>query len=227
LGEKGVKHLIIFDFDGVIADSEVLANTVQAAMLNEHGLAISLEDSLVRFVGKRDADVMAAVEAELGRPLPATFLADFERRTLAALQAELQPVPGVVQFIADFGHHAHCVASSSSPAKLAMSLNKLGLTEHFGANVFSATLVARGKPDPDIFLLAASRMKAHPDQCLVIEDSISGVRAGRAAGMTTIGLLAGAHIRPGHGEALEAAGAHHVVTDYASLTKLLHSQGVT
>jgi HAD superfamily hydrolase (TIGR01509 family) len=222
-----MKHLIIFDFDGVIADSEVLANTVQAAILNEHGLAISLEDSLSRFVGKRDADVRAAVEAELGRPLPETFLGEFERRTLAALQADLQPVAGVVQFIADFARHAHCIASSSTPAKLALSLKKLGLAEHFGPNVFSATMVARGKPDPDIFLLAATRMKAHPDQCIVLEDSVSGVRAGRAAGMTTIGLLAGSHIRPGYGDALKAAGAHHVVADYAEATALLHRLDIT
>jgi HAD superfamily hydrolase (TIGR01509 family) len=221
-----LKHLIIFDFDGVIADSEVLANTVQAAMLNELGWAITVDDSMARFVGKRDADVKAAVEAELGRPLPATFLADFETRTLAALAAHLQPVPGAGKFIAGFANHAHCVASSSTPAKLAMSLKKLGFAEHFGDNVFSATMVARGKPDPDIFLLAATRMKAHPDQCIVIEDSVSGVRAGRAAGMTTVGLLAGSHIRPGHGDALKAAGAHHVVPDYAALTTLLHSQGI-
>jgi HAD superfamily hydrolase (TIGR01509 family) len=227
LGEEGVKHLIIFDFDGVVADSEVLANTVQAALLNEHGMSISLEDSMSRFVGKRDSDVRAAVEAELGRSLPETFLGEFESRTLAALQADLQPVPGVVQFIDDFARHAHCIASSSTPAKLALSLKKLGLAEHFGSNVFSATMVARGKPDPDIFLLAASQMKAHPDQCIVIEDSISGVKAGRAAGMTTIGLLAGSHIRPGHGEVLKAAGAHYAVDSYAEAKALFHRLDIT
>jgi HAD superfamily hydrolase (TIGR01509 family) len=227
LGEKGVKHLIIFDFDGVVADSEVLANTELAAMLTEHGLPTTLHDSYDRYMGKRWADSEAAIVAQLGKPLPPEFRPTLQARTRARFAEVLQPVAGVKSFIADFKHHAHAIASSSSPEYLAASLQRFDLAEHFGPNVFSATMVERGKPDPDIFFLAASRLKAHPDQCIVIEDSPTGVRAGRAAGMTTIGLLAGAHIRPGHGEQLRAAGASHVVNSYAEAKALLHSLDVS
>jgi HAD superfamily hydrolase (TIGR01509 family) len=227
LGEKGVKHCIIFDFDGVVADSEVLANTELAAMLTEHGLPTTLHDSYDRYMGKRWADSEAAIVAQLGKPLPPEFRPTLQARTRARFANALMPVTGVVDFIAAFKHHAHAVASSSSPEYLASSLQRFELAEHFGANVFSATMVARGKPDPDIFFLAASQLKAHPDQCLVFEDSPTGVRAGRAAGMTTIGLLAGSHIRPGHGEQLRAAGANHVVNSYAEAKALLHRLDVT
>jgi HAD superfamily hydrolase (TIGR01509 family) len=227
LGEEGVKHLIIFDFDGVVADSEPLSNAVLADMVTELGLPTGLHDSYDRYMGRRTADIAAVVAREIGRRLPDTFQADFQRRVFARLEAELQPVPGVATFISSFKHQAQAIASSSSPERLALCLKKIGLAEHFGANVFSATLVAHGKPDPDIFLLTATRMKAHPDQCIVIEDSVSGVRAGRAAGMTTIGLLAGSHVRPGDGDKLLAAGAQHVVRDYPEATALLHRLDVS
>jgi HAD superfamily hydrolase (TIGR01509 family) len=227
LGEKGVKHLIIFDFDGVVADSEVLANTELAALLTEHGLPTTLHDSYDRYMGKRWADSETAIVAQLGKPLPPEFRPTLQARTRARFAEVLQPVAGVKSFLADFKHHAHAIASSSSPEYLAASLQRFDLAEHFGPNVFSATMVERGKPDPDIFFLAASRLKAHPDQCIVIEDSPTGVRAGRAAGMTTIGLLAGSHIRPGHGEQLRAAGANHVVNSYAEAKALLHSLDVS
>ncbi len=222
-----MKHCIIFDFDGVVADSELLANTELAAMLTEHGLPTTLHDSYDRYMGNRWADSEAAIVAQLGRPLPPEFRPTLQARTRARFAEALQPVAGVKSFIADFKHHAHAVASSSSPEYLAASLQRFELADHFGPNVFSATMVARGKPDPDIFFLAASQLKAHPDQCIVIEDSPTGVRAGRAAGMTTIGLLAGSHIRPGHGEKLRAAGANHVVNSYAEAKALLHSLDVT
>lgn len=222
-----MKHLIIFDFDGVVADSEVLSNAVLAAMVTELGLPTSLNESYDRYMGKRTSDIAVMVAGEIGRALPAEFVAEFQRRVSARLAAELQPVTGVAEFIGRFKHHAHAIASASSPERLALCLKKIGLAGHFGDNVFSASLVARGKPDPDIYLLAAARMKAHPDQCIVLEDSPSGVRAGRAAGMTTIGLLAGSHIRPSTRDQLLAAGAHHIARDYAEATALLHSLDVS
>jgi HAD superfamily hydrolase (TIGR01509 family) len=227
LGEEGVKHLIIFDFDGVVADSEVLSNAVLAEMVTELGLPTSLHDSYDRYMGKRTSDIAVMVAGEIGRALPEEFLPDFQRRVFARLEAELQPVTGVAEFIAVFKHHAHAIASASSPERLALCLKKIGFAEHFGDSVFSASSVARGKPDPDIYLLAAARMKAHPDQCIVIEDSSSGVRAARAAGMTTIGLLAGSHVRPVSRDQLLAAGANHIARDYAEATALLHSLDVS
>jgi beta-phosphoglucomutase-like phosphatase (HAD superfamily) len=215
------KHLIIFDFDGVIADSELIANTALAETLTAFGLPTTLDQSYDRYMGKRKSDSYALIEAALGKPLPAEFEPALKSRS-GELFKTLQPVQGVGGFIDTFKHHARAVASSSNPDYLARSLTQLELAGHFGPNVFSATMVARGKPDPDIFLWAADRMRAHPDQCIVIEDSTSGVRAGRAAGMTTIGLLAGSHIRNGHREQLLSAGASHIAADYTELTALMH-----
>lgn len=209
-----MRGLIVYDFDGVIAESEVLANTVLADFVTELGVDTTVEDSYRLYMGRCFADVMTAVEATIGRPLPAAFPEDFQTRTLARFRSELQAVEGARDYIRAFEHLPRCIASSSSPDRLALCLDVLGLKAEFGRNVFSASEVPRGKPHPDIFLHAAGRMGAVPADCIVIEDSPSGVEAGVAAGMTVIGLLAGSHIQPGHGKRLEAAGAHRLATTF-------------
>jgi beta-phosphoglucomutase-like phosphatase (HAD superfamily) len=122
---------------------------------------------------------------------------------------------------ASVGTGTLCIASSSAPERLAPCIEAIGIGDLFGANLFSASEVARGKPHPDIFLLAAGRMGADPRDCLVVEDSPSGIEAGIAAGMTVIGLLAGGHIRPGDRERLAAAGAHHIAASHAEVADLV------
>ena len=207
-------NLIIFDFDGVVADSEVLANTVLAETITELGLPTTLDDAYRLYMGKRIADVIASVEVELGRPVPETFSTDFQSRTLARFQPALRPVAGVTEYIDAFAQVPRCIASSSSLERLAECLRLLNLEEAFGCHVYSASVVPRGKPHPDLFLHAAERMGAAPSRTVVIEDSASGVQAGIAAGMHVIGLLAGSHIRDGHEERLKSAGAHHVVRSF-------------
>ena len=209
-----MRGLLIYDFDGVIAESEVLANTVLAEVVTELGVPISVEDSYELFMGRRLSDVIAAVETLVGNPLPKAFPVEFQARTLARFRAELRAVDGARDHIRAFAHLLRCIASSSSPDRLAVCLDVLGLQTEFGANVFSASEVERGKPYPDIFLHAARRMGADPADCIVIEDSPSGVAAAVAAGMCVIGLLAGSHIRPGHGERLQAAGAHRLAATF-------------
>lgn len=206
--------LLIFDFDGVVADSEVVANAVLAAAVSELGVPTTLEDSYARYMGKRFPDVLAAVEADIGRPLPARFAQDFQARTLEALRRELTPVAGARDYIEAFAHLPKCIASSSSPDRIEACLEVLDLTSVFGSRVYSASQVARGKPHPDIFLHAADRMEASPSRSIVIEDSASGVAAGVAAGMTVIGLLAASHIQEGHADRLHAAGAHHIARTF-------------
>jgi HAD superfamily hydrolase (TIGR01509 family) len=205
-----VDRLIIYDFDGVIAESEVLANTVLAEIVSELGVPTTLEDAYRLYMGKRFADVIAAVEASVGRALPPTFAAEYQARTLDRFRRELTFVAGAAEFIDAFAHVPRCIASSSSPDRLALCLEVLRLESTFGSNVFSASHVARGKPFPDIFLHAAARMGVVPSKCIVIEDSASGVEATTAAGMTAIGLLAAKHIQRGHRDCLMAAGAVHV-----------------
>lgn len=219
-------QLIIFDFDGVIADSEVLSNTVLAECVSEAGLPTTLDDAYRLYMGKRVPEIAAAVEASLGRPLHAEFGADFQKRALARFRSDLQPVAGARDYLVAFANLHRCIASTSSPERLAVCLDALSLAQIFRANVFSSELVPRGKPHPDIFLYAARQFQVEPAQCLVIEDSVGGVQAGVAAGMPVIGLLAASHIRDGHGERLRAAGAHYVVqsfADAATITRRLIS----
>lgn len=211
---------IIFDFDGVIADSEMLANLVLAEELTRLGLPTSLEQSYARYVGTRWDEMIALIEEQLGRPVPEDWGAHLSDTMMARFRRDLAEVPGAGDFIRALGQRPRGIASSSSPTRLAISLEVLGLAAHFEGRVFSAELVERGKPAPDIFLLAADRLSVAPETCLVIEDSPSGVRGAKAAGMQVIGLLAGAHIQPGHDAKLRAAGADHLAASWAEVAAL-------
>ena len=209
-----VSALIVFDFDGVIADSEVIANTVLATMLTELGMPMTPAESMQTFMGKRLEDVVAAVRAVTGRRVDDDFGAQLTRRTIAQFRMELRALTGLREYLAAFESVPRCIASSSAPDRLAACLEILGLAEAFGAHVYSASHVERGKPHPDLFLHAASACGIAPSEAIVIEDSESGIRAAVAAGMQAIGLLAASHIGPGHEARLCAAGAHAIAHDY-------------
>ena len=212
---------IIFDFDGVIADSEVLANAVLAELVTELGVPTTVEDSYRNYMGKRFHEVVAAVEKAIGCATPPSFGELWQVRTLARFRQDLAPITGVREFIAKFGALPRCIASSSTPQRLAVSLEILEMTELFAGRVFSASNVARGKPHPDIFLQAAAEIGVSPRECIIIEDSASGVIAGREAGATVIGLLAAGHIRDGHGTSLKDAGAHYLAADYVEVERIV------
>jgi HAD superfamily hydrolase (TIGR01509 family) len=148
---------------------------------------------------------------------------DIVATILHALKAGLKEVAGFSKFLEYIGLTKTCIASSSSPERLAICLEILGLTDAFAGNVFSAENVLRGKPSPDIFLFAASRMETLPENCIVIEDSVSGVRAAVAANMRVIGLTSASHIRSGHDQRLMAAGATYIAKDYSEVRSLLGS----
>ncbi len=212
------KTAIIFDFDGVIADSEVLANTVLAEKLSGLGLPTTLDDALDRYQGRRQAEVEALITAGLGGTLPAGFSDELKRATLMRLATDLVEVPGATVFIRSLTGFRTCIASSSSVERLGVCLEALGLTDDFRGRVFSAEMVRRGKPHPDIFLHAAAELGVAPSQCIVIEDSPSGVQAGVAAGMTVIGLCAASHIRAGHADLLMRAGAAFVARSWGEVS---------
>jgi HAD superfamily hydrolase (TIGR01509 family) len=215
-----VDRLIIFDFDGVVADSEILANTVLAEVMTELGAPTTTDESLDTFMGKRFADVIAMMEQRIGRPAPAAMPEDFQRRTLDRFRADLKEIPGFRRYVDSFPDLKRCVASSSSPDRLALCVDVLRLHDVFGSHVYSASHVARGKPHPDIFLHAAERCGVAPENCVVLEDSAHGVRGGIAAGMTVIGLIAGSHIRGGHAAQLREAGAQAIAKTYDEATTL-------
>jgi HAD superfamily hydrolase (TIGR01509 family) len=212
---------IVFDFDGVLADSEVLSNTVIAEIVTELGVPTTVDDTYRTYMGKRLVEVIGAIERVTGRTLSADFADSYQQRTFDAFRARLKAVEGARQFIEAWRDVPHCIASSSSPERLALSLDVLNMTELFEGRAFSASNVARGKPHPDIFLHAAEQLGVAPADCIVIEDSVGGVIAGRAAGATVIGLTAAGHIQPGHEARLREAGADHVVASFAELDRVI------
>lgn len=215
------QRAIIFDFDGVIADSEVLSNSVLAEIVTELGQPTTLEDSYRSFMGKRLPDVIETIEHTVGRKLPADFTEAYQRRTFECFRLHLTAIAGAREFIETWRHVPQCIASSSSPERLALSLEVLDMARLFEGRVFSASDVVRGKPHPDIFLHAATRLGVSPSDCIVIEDGTGGITAARAAGATVIGLMAGSHIKPGFDVTLRQAGAHHVVASFGELDEVV------
>lgn len=212
--------LVIFDCDGVLIDSEVLACRIDAAVFTEGGFPITAEEIARRFVGRSAAQMFAEIEAGFGRPLPVSLRAEVKERLNAALASEVEAMPGV-QALLDRLPLPACVASSSDPARLEISLGRAGLYDRFHPHIYSAVQVERGKPAPDLFLYAAERLGAAPAACVVIEDSPAGVAAGIAAGMTVVGFTGGGHCGPDHAAVLRAAGAGEVVSSMADLEALL------
>ncbi len=197
--------LVIFDCDGVLVDSESISNGVLAEMLGEQGLDMSLVEARARFQGLLLSEVLVGAERLLGRPLPDGWLEEYVERRAAVFGAELRPVDGAGALVRDVASAGIpvCVASQGSLAKTARSLALTGLEELFAPDArFSAEQVPRGKPHPDLFLLAAERMGATPAETVVVEDTPSGVTAARRAGMAVYGLAADSDT-----DALSAAGA--------------------
>jgi HAD superfamily hydrolase (TIGR01509 family) len=202
--------LLIFDCDGVLVDSEVIAHQTLLDALAPLGFAMTLEESFGVFAGRSLKDNLAVIEQRLGRALPGDVLDQSRDLLFARFRAGLKPVSGIVDAIAALPYR-RCVASSSSPDRLRLALDLTGLAPLFGDDVFSATQVANGKPAPDLFLFAAQAMEAEPAQCIVIEDSPLGVAGGLAAGMQVIGFAGGGHATDNLVRRLSAAGAHRVI----------------
>ena len=215
-------RLLIFDFDGVIADSEVLSNLILAEELTALGHPTSFDDAITHYMGKRWTDCVATIEARSAAVLPDNFAERIHDRFAARAAAEVDEVAGIRVFLDRTAGRSRCVASSSSPLWLTSCLDRFGLGHHFGENLFSAAVhVTRGKPHPDLFLHAAATMQADPARAIVIEDSPTGVMAGAAAGMTVIGFLGGSHIRDGHGDRLQDAGATHIARDFNEVDRIM------
>jgi HAD superfamily hydrolase (TIGR01509 family) len=212
--------LVIFDCDGVLIDSELIGARVEAAELVRVGMPLGEGEILTRFLGMTAAAMYRAVEVEHGRALPEGFAASVQAAIDAAFERELQVIPGIHETL-DRLRTASCVASSSSLARLRHSLGVTGLYPRFAPHVFSAEQVARGKPAPDLFLHAAAAMRCAPARCLVIEDSVSGVRGAVAAGMRVWGFIGGGHCADGHAGRLREAGAERVFDHMPDLPALL------
>lgn len=189
---------MIFDCDGVLVDSEPIANRVLAELLSEAGVPTTTQESMARYTGRSVTAIRAELEAQLGRPLAlrdgaGDFLDEYRERVRDGFHQGLRPIDGIAEAfdrIVAAGCPANriCVASSSWPPRIELSLQLTGLFPRFAGRIFSAVEVKRGKPEPDLFLHAAERMGAVPSECVVVEDSIYGARAGVAAGMSVLGF---------------------------------------
>jgi HAD superfamily hydrolase (TIGR01509 family) len=220
MAEPNHTRLVIFDCDGVLVDSEPIACRVMARELTRLGYPLSPDDCQERFTGVSMKTVMAMIEADWQRPLPAGFEERLREQDFAAFRAELAPVAGVEAMLERLTL-PRCVASSGAPQKIRFTLTVTGLIGAFEPYLFSARMVARGKPAPDLFLYAAERMGTPPEACVVVEDAVAGIRAARAAGMRVLGFAGAGHAGPGYAEKLAAAGADTVFTRMAYLPHLL------
>lgn len=184
--------LVIFDCDGVLIDSEPIANRVLRDLLAASGLKMSLEDVLTTFVGSTKDGCIVTAGKMLGRPLPSDFGKRWDKALFTALRA-VKPVAGVPELLASMTV-PFCVASNGNPDRMALALDYAGLMPWVRGKLFTAAEVAHPKPAPDLFLHAAKSMGVDPAHCVVVEDTPTGVRAGVAAGMRVFGYAAAAHI---------------------------------
>jgi HAD superfamily hydrolase (TIGR01509 family) len=213
---KKLKH-VIFDCDGVLVDSEIIANRVEVEVKCELGFHITLEEQITKFVGHGFSS--SVVQEELSR-LPENFWTLVDERCKTAYINELQPIAGVLEVLRTLPHEK-CVASSSRAEWLDYKLTLTHLKSFFPGAIFSGDAVEKCKPAPDLFFHAIEKMGWQASECLVIEDSVAGVTAGRSAGLITCGFVGGSHIFPGHAERLIKAGADCVISDFKNILRLL------
>lgn len=183
-------ELVIFDCDGVLVDTEPVSNRVMAEVIREAGVSMSVEEVTEAFAGMRLDDIALGVEERLGKSLPEGWVIAFEERRAAEFRKGVEAIAGVADALTaiDAAGVQTCVASQASLQKVKLTLSLSGLIEHFAeSSLFSSRMVERGKPCPDLFLLAAREMGFRPADCVVVEDGVLGARAGRRAGMNVLG----------------------------------------
>jgi HAD superfamily hydrolase (TIGR01509 family) len=215
-----VADLVIFDCDGVLVDSETIFARVLGECLTDADFPATAEEALLLGFGKNRDTLTAAVATRYGRALPAGFFEAMRDRAALVLEHELKPIAGVAELLTALTG-ARCVASNGHLQRVRERLALTGLLRFFEPHVFSATQVAVGKPAPDLFLLAASRLGAMPPACIVVEDSVVGVAAAVAAGMPVVGFCGGSHCAGDHAEQLTAAGCSRVFSQMTDLAAYL------
>jgi beta-phosphoglucomutase-like phosphatase (HAD superfamily) len=222
-GIRRLNEVVIFDCDGVLVNSEVLALEVELAATAHVGLHYGLDEFKTRFMG-RTTDAFFELLAEDYRALTGSDLPpDFRDSCYGAYRASLHRLTEVdgAFAMASAITRRKAVASSSTADALEEKLRRTNLWDHFAPHVYSTDLVAHGKPAPDIFLHAAKMLKADPRDCLVIEDSVNGVTAALAAGMRVWGFTGGGHMDERAGQRLRNAGAEHILTHWSEALALL------
>lgn len=220
LNGTGAPHLIIFDCDGVLVDSETITNQVFARLISAAGWSITFEECCAQLKGLSMGDCVAKIEARLSRSLEKDWPDQYRDESYAALRHSVEIMPGAMDAIAMIRKAGRrmCIASSGPMEKMHITLGRTGLLTEFDGLIFNSSMVAHGKPAPDLFLHAAKEMGVSPLNCLVIEDSPVGARAARAAGMACLGFVGGT-LKDEDGLAREGA---HLVYDLRELGSYLN-----
>jgi HAD superfamily hydrolase (TIGR01509 family) len=214
-------ELIIFDCDGVLVDSEPLSMRVLLETIAEAGAIIDTEEGYERFLGKSLASVTDILRREYRIAVSDDALEQMRRKLYALFENELYPIPGIAEALRAIDLPC-CVASSSQVERVNLSLAVTGLAPFFGTHIFSASMVANGKPAPDLFLHAAREMHIEPGRCIVIEDSPAGVEAAKRAGMRVFAFVGGSHAQlQAHLRSLEDLEPHLIFDDMAALPALI------
>ena len=187
-------NLVIFDCDGVLIDSEIISAKMLVDELARLGVAIDLDYVARHFLGRSYPTVMQQIREEFGLNLPEAFEEQYRNRLLAAFERDLTIMPGIAEVIGALAV-PYCIATSSSPRRARRSLEIVAFPRLEETPLFTASMVEHGKPAPDLFLLAAEKMGVKPRDCLVIEDSLNGIRAAHAAGMEVLRFTGGTHLQ--------------------------------
>jgi HAD superfamily hydrolase (TIGR01509 family) len=218
--------LVIFDCDGVLIDSEILYCRIDAEEFTRAGYPITETAFARKFVGISFEKTLQIVAEEIGRPLPDEVAIRVNERCETVIPEELKAVEGIAALLDRIGIPI-CVASNTGTERLRWNLEIAGLLKRFDPHVYSAKMVARGKPAPDLFWHAAKQFGVPPDRCLVIEDSTVGVGAAIAAGMPVLGFIGGQHCWPELGDQLRAAGAFDVASTCEDIDTILAKSAIT
>lgn len=214
--------LVIFDCDGVLIDSEVIAARIEAEVLTAAGHPISAEELSELYAGLTFKDILLRIEQQSQRPLQASLIDQAESLIDRRLATEVRIIEGAHQAAAGV-REPKCICSNSRGDRLDATLTRTGLKPLFEGRIFSSleTPSRRPKPAPDVFLHAARTMRADPGKTFVIEDSVHGISGAKAAGMRVIGFTGGSHSYPGHADLLTEAGAETVIRRWADFTGVL------
>ncbi len=214
--------LVIFDCDGVLVDSEIIAARVEADLLTEAGYPISAEELAETYAGLTFKDIMLRVEEKAQIPLQSSLIDRAEKINDHRLATEVLAIEGVHEAVAGVTSQ-RCICSNSSGHRLDAMLTRTRLKPLFDGRIFSAkeTPTRRTKPAPDVFLHAAKTLGADPDKTFVVEDSVHGIHGAKAAGMRVIGFTGASHSYPGHADALTDAGAETVIRRWADFKSTL------
>lgn len=214
---------IIFDFDGVLLESEFEGNRQLAELLTDLGHRTTLEEALKHYVGLAGSEFIAAIEARTGAPLPPEFHERRMEQSVRALREGVRALVGAVDFVQSVPPGLPmAVASSSSTRWIRGHLGHLGLAEAFGEHIYSGREhVERGKPAPDLYFHAADKLGVAIGRSVIIEDSEVGVTGALASGATVVGLAAGTHCLDGHADMLRALGVEHVASSFDEVRSLL------